>query len=231
MTLSQPAHATPDAAGSPSARRGRPAQLTGAEREARILDAIEQVVATKGLQGASMAAIARAAAMSKRTLYACYPSRDALFEAWVRRLRAAFVRPLTADERALPLRARLRRLLRREVEDGASQTRLTVLRAIIAEAPRHPDLARAFLREGPRAVRRTVAEELSRAVENGEIVAGDVNATAHLLCDMVCASPLDPLIDPDAAPLSAAEAEARLERALDVFLNGAATPQRAERSG
>lgn len=201
-------------------RRGRPTQLTVAERETLILDAIERIVTTKGLQGASMAAIARAAAMSKRTLYACYPSRDALFEAWVRRLRAAFIHPLTPGQRELPLRDRLRRLLRREVEDGASQTRLAVLRAIIAEAPRHPDLARAFLREGPRAVRATVAEELARAVARGEIVACDVAATAHLLCDMVCASPLDPLIDPDAGPLRAADAEARLERALDVFIDG-----------
>ncbi len=213
----------PIAAAAPIApRRGRPAQFTAAERETLILDAIEQVVATKGLQGASMAAIARTARMSKRTLYACCGNRDTLFEAWVRRLRAAFIHPLTPEQRALPVRDRLRRLLRREVEDGASQTRLTVLRAIIAEAPRHPDLARAFLREGPRAVRETVAEELSHAIAKGEIGDCDTAATAHLLCDMVCASPLDPLIDPDAAPLTAAEAEARLDHALDVFLNGAA---------
>lgn len=219
MTVSRQQDVQPAPSAAP--RRGRPAMLSAAERETRLLDAIEHVVATRGLQGASMAAVAREAGMSKRTLYACYPSRDALFEAWVRRLRAAFVRPLTPEQRALPLRERLRRLLRREVADGASQTRLTVLRAIIAEAPRHPDLARAFLREGPRFVRRTVAAELSRAAALGEIVTDDADATAHLLCDMVCASPLDPLIDPDAEPLSEAEAESRLERALDVFLNGA----------
>lgn len=201
-------------------RSGRPAQYTREEREALIFGALEQVVAKRGLQGASMAAIARAAGMSKRTLYAVFESRDALFEGWVRHTRASFMRPLEPQERELPVRDRLRRLLRRDAAADESWAGLMVLRAVIAEAPRHPELARAFHREGPDAARGILAEELARAVERGEIVVGDVKAAAHMLMDMVHAQKLDCLIDPDCAPPSNEVMQARIEEAIRVFLDG-----------
>lgn len=214
--------ARPDAK---AARPGRPAQMPAAEREQLVLDAMERVIAAKGLGGASMAAIAREAGMSKRTLYRLWDSRDAMFEALVRRLRASVVRPLRPEERDLPLAERLRRLLRPEARYAASEARAAVLRAIIAEAPRHPDLARAFVREGPRSARRIVQEELGRAVARGEIVAEDTEAAARLLCDMAYINPLDRLIDPDESAPSAVSADRRLELALRTFLGGAACRQ------
>lgn len=211
-------------------RRGRPARFARAEREALILEAMEQVVAAAGLPGASMAAIADAAGMSKRTLYACYGSRDALFEAWVRHVRASFVRPLPADAGELPIAERLRLLLRREVSAVTSERRRTVLRAIIAEAPRAPELASAFLREGPHAGRALVAQELARGAARGEISAPDPEAMARLLCDMAHSSPLDCLLDPHFVEPDPQEAEARLAWALDIFLNGA-RPRPATRHG
>lgn len=193
-----------------------------AERERIVLDAMERVIAAKGLGGASMAAIAREAGMSKRTLYTIRAGRDALFEALVRRLRASMLRPLAPDERDLPVEERLRRLLRPEVHGAASEARLAILRAVIAEAPRHPDLARAVAREGIHAARRIVREELDRAVARGEARIDDTADAARLLCDMACRDPIDRLIDPDEPPPSAATAEARLELALQTFLHGVA---------
>lgn len=200
-------------------RRGRPPRLSPAAREAAILDAMERLVAEKGFRGASMAAIARAAGMSKRTLYLAFESRDALFRAWVRRVRASLIRPLPPEAAALPLAERLRRLLRRDAEASARDPRLAVLRAVVAEAPTDPELACAFHREGPGAARAIVAEELRRARARGEIALDDVEAAAAILCDMACPSPLDRLIDP-AAP--EAPAAPRLELALRIFLDGAA---------
>ncbi|MDP3524882.1 MAG: helix-turn-helix domain-containing protein, partial [Hoeflea sp.] len=60
---------------------GRPRQLDTTEREAIIIDAAEQVILSQGLGGASMAAIAQEAGMSKRTLYEVFESRAALFAA------------------------------------------------------------------------------------------------------------------------------------------------------
>jgi AcrR family transcriptional regulator len=201
-------------------RRGRPPRYAPAERERRILDAMERVVAAAGLAGASMDAIAREAGMSKRTVYGVFKSRDALFDAWVRRARASVVRPLAPPERQLALADRLERLLRREVEGGVAAARFTVLRAVVAEAERQPELARALLREGADAARAIVRAELERAIAAGEITVEDPAAAAALLCDMVHPSPLDRLLDPDRGPPSRAEASARLALAVDTFLNG-----------
>ncbi|WP_108662303.1 TetR/AcrR family transcriptional regulator [Acuticoccus kandeliae] len=203
-----------------SGRRGRPPQLTHHERETAILDAVEAVAATKGLQGTTMSAIARAAGMSKRTLYTIYDSRDALFEAWVRRVRASIIRPLGKEEEDLPVEERLRRMLRYEAQGTVSEHRIMVLRALVAEGQRHPELARAFMRAGPETVRAMVRDELDRAVARGEIEAEDTACAAKLLCDMVFTNPLDKLVDPEPAITCAANVETRLELAIHIFLFG-----------
>ncbi len=214
---------------SPAHRGGRPARFSTQEREALILDALESVVAAQGLQGATVSAIARKAGMSKRTLYTLFPSRDAMFGAWVRRLRESVVHPLTEAERRLPLRDRLRRLLRSEAREGAEARRLLVLRSVIAEAPRHPDLAAAFRRQGPEAARCILQDELALACAAGELRTPDPAAAARLLFDMVHAGALDRLIDPGAPEDPAGEADRRLDLALDVFLEGSRMRERETR--
>ena len=206
--------------GSCTRRRGRPPSLCEAERRALILDAASRILASEGLQGTTMAAIAREAGMSKRTLYELFEDRDALFEACVRRTRLQLVRPLTEAERALPLAERLRILLR----PGGCLTEQSkaILRAVIAEAPAHPELARGFLREGPYGARRSLREELDRAVAAGEVEIEDTDATARILCNMSFQSPVETLVDPDAVPPAPEAVEACLARIITIFLHGVA---------
>jgi AcrR family transcriptional regulator len=158
--------------------------------------------------------------MSKRTLYAHYDGRTALVEAWVRRVRASLVRELPDDAGARPLAERLRLLLRREVQDAHSDRRLAALRAVIAEAPRNPDLARAVHRESAAAAKSLIEAELRRALAAGEIAGADPRTAADILFDMVYQSPLERLINPDAPPPSTAESDRRLDMAIAIFLNG-----------
>ena len=200
--------------------RGRPRQLDPAAREEMILDAMERVMVRSGLHGASMAAIARQAGMSKRTLYRVFGSRADLFEACVRRIRATYVRPLRAEDRDLPVGARLCKLLAPDIARAEQRTRGAILQAVVAEAPRHPDLARAFLREGPEEARRLVRAELERALGRGEIGVDDPDAAARLLVDMAHENPIDRLIDPTRPPPTPTEMTARAELAVRVFLRG-----------
>lgn len=206
-------------------RVGRPAVLAKDERESLILEAMERVVLEKGVRGASMAAIARSAGMSKRTLYAVYENRAALFGAWVRRRRSSAVRPLGPEAEGWPLEARLKALLRREAED-ATVARRHILRAIIVEGDANPDLAEAFLREGPMTARAIIAGELERAIRAGELAIDDIDAAAQLLHDMVFASKLEALLDPSLPLPSAEETAARLDLAIAVFLDGVPRPGR-----
>lgn len=181
---------------------------------------MERLLARDGVQAASMNAIACEAGMSKRTLYQVFGSRADLFEALVRRIRATFVRPLSDGERKLPIEARLLRLLAPDVSRIDHRVQLAILRAVVAEGPRHPELARAFLREGPQEARRVVRDELARAALQGEIRVDDVDAAARLLCDMTYENPIDRMVDPRLGAPSPAQITARAELALRVFLRG-----------
>lgn len=202
--------------------RGRPKQLAPQERETLILDAMERVLTIRGLDGASMAAIAREAGMSKRTIYQVFDSRSCLFTACIRRIRLSFVRPLAGTETAFPLRERLRRILMPDMRLAASEMPVAVLRAVVAEAKRYPDLATAFLEEGPNAAREVVRSELERAAADGEIRPVDAALAARILCDMVYECPIDRMIAPESSRRNPTEVEMRFQLALDIFLKGMA---------
>ncbi|MCI4662510.1 MAG: TetR/AcrR family transcriptional regulator [Neomegalonema sp.] len=192
------------------------------ERERAIIEAFETTVARAGLRGATMQAVAEAAGMSKRTVYDIFGSRDAIFTAWVRHIRAGFVRELHGQERALPLRQRLACLLGCEIKGTEYERRMMVLRAVCAEAETAPQIAQAFLREGPFVAQQIVQEELERARENGEIRIIDCALAAQMLLDMVHTGKLERILDPQKPAPTEAQTEAQLEMALDVFVSGIA---------
>src|SRR5262245_28078149 len=61
--------------------RGRPLQLSEAERRRRLLDAAERVFLDAGYGDATMDDVARKARMSKKTLYRLFPTKEQLFAA------------------------------------------------------------------------------------------------------------------------------------------------------
>ncbi|MEM5472081.1 TetR/AcrR family transcriptional regulator [Hoeflea sp. AS60] len=199
---------------------GRPRQLDTTERQAIIIDAAQKVILSQGLGGTSMAAIAQEAGMSKRTLYGIFESRAVLFAAIVRRIRNTVTRPLAESELELPLAERLRLLLTPTDEKFSDLLPLAILRAVIAEADRQPDLAREFLQEGPYALYGMVRLELDRSVASGEIRISDTGEAARLMTDMAHESVLEHLLRPQPA-LGRQEAYSRrLELAIRVFIGG-----------
>jgi TetR/AcrR family transcriptional repressor of mexJK operon len=201
---------------------GRPRQLDSSEREAIIIDAAERVIVAQGLAGASMAAIAHEAGMSKRTLYEVFESRTALFASIIRRMHNMFTRPLTTAELEQPLAQRLRLLLSPPGDKLADLLPLAILRAVITEAERQPDLVHEFLQEGPYALYAMIRAELDRSVDRGEIRISDTEAAARLLAGMAHESVLENLVIAQPARRRQEAFESRLELAIRVFLGGIA---------
>ena len=201
-------------------RPGRPRQLAINEREAIIIDAAERVILSQGLGGASMAAIAQEAGMSKRTLYEVFACRAALFASVVRRIRNMVARPLTERELELPLSDRLRLLLTPANGDFSDVLPMTILRAVIVEAERQPDLAREFLQEGPYALYGMIRLELDRSVSRGEIRISDTEAAARLMADMVYENVLEHLVASQPACGRQQAYDRRLDLAIRVFVGG-----------
>ena len=143
MSNSAPAHESPKKPPRPvPSRRGRP-PASEAERARRILDAAEQVFTTTGYGAATMEAVARAAGMSKKTLYALYPDKQRVLAAVIV---AADDFPWEDDART-PLadpREELRHRLLASARFVLSPRQIRLTRLLISEAAHAPELADDF---------------------------------------------------------------------------------------
>ena len=119
-----------------------------------------------GFDGASMNDIARAAGVSKGTLYAYFNSKDELFEAIIRGEFAQAAERLCAFRREGDARAMLTdfgvRLIRRMSEPET----LALARVVLAAVEKFPNIGRAFYEAGP-AFRRDQARRRARGAGKG----------------------------------------------------------------
>tara|TARA_R110000851_G_scaffold154042_2_gene296174 strand:- start:10 stop:648 length:639 start_codon:yes stop_codon:yes gene_type:complete len=199
-------------------RRGRPVTLSCEDRREAIFAALEAVHAERGLDGATMEAIAARAGMSKRTLYTAFASRSTLFRAYIDKVANGFIRPLPDSDTALPIAERLERVLSQGRHQGYGLP-LEILRAFVAQVPRAPDIGRDLVQTLMRRDMCILKAELERGLARGEIAVEDTTDAALLLLDMVRPWPLESLLDPDC--LATPEALAtRQKLAIKVFLKG-----------
>lgn len=202
-------------------RRGRPIVLPPEERQKRIFEALETVYRETGLDGASMDALASCAGMSKRTIYAIFPSRAALLQAYLEQDGGGFIRPVPDGMGDRPLAERLRLTLPSELGPCGLGLPWEILRGLVAERRAAPGAACGMLERTTDAYRRILADELHRGCVRGEVEIDDVEAAAALLLDMLRPWPIETLLDPGRLP-DAATMAARLDMAISIFLQGTA---------
>jgi AcrR family transcriptional regulator len=119
-------------------------------KRAQIRAAARQLLLQHGFQGTTTDAIAAAASISKETLYRYYARKEDLFVDALRSLtveRAVWVRLM--ERPAAPSTARQLRALLRSAAQGLLDTMmqaeyLAMLRLIVAESPRFPELGDVF---------------------------------------------------------------------------------------
>ncbi|WP_375262304.1 TetR/AcrR family transcriptional regulator [Palleronia sp.] len=191
--------------------------MSTADRIERIFDALDAVFDRHGLDGTTMAAIAAEAGMSKRTLYAVFCDRDALFSAYMDQIRSEFVHDLTDEDRALPLEGRLRRLLAPAPRPRPSGLPLAVLRMALAGGEDLPEATRACLASFVQRDRASIRAELDRAVSRNEAQIKDTAQAAAILEAMVRPSIGDILLNPG-EPANKDEKHARFNAGLELFL-------------
>jgi AcrR family transcriptional regulator len=150
-------------------RRARSEEQRRAKLQA-ILDAALDVFAEKGFADTRLDDVALRAGVAKGTLYLYFESKQALFEALIR---SGIAAPIEAIEDKvlgldLPAEATLRMLFTFLRQDVLATRRKEIVRLILSEAGRFPEIAALYHREvvgrGMRLLRR-VAE---RAIARGE---------------------------------------------------------------
>jgi AcrR family transcriptional regulator len=161
-------------------RCGRPRRELAGEVEERILDAAGKVFLERGFEGASVEEIAEVARAGKPTIYARYGSKEALFAAVVARK----VRANTSIERVAAMGStteqRLEAIASVLLERILSPESIGLMRAVVAEARRFPDLAISVKRQARDLGIESVARLLCEVTQSGEMGAPPAFASDHL---------------------------------------------------
>ncbi|MEO0035007.1 MAG: hypothetical protein RLZZ501_1030 [Pseudomonadota bacterium] len=156
---------------------------SAAKRDA-ILDAACAVFLEQGYAAASMDAVAARAGVSKATIYAHFTDKDDLFGAVIR-VRCERNRTFAAIGPALDARATLTMVGRRLLELLLQPDTLAVYRLVTAEAPRQPELARAFYESGPGTGKAEIARMLVDLGKRGLLAVEDPWRMADLFTGML----------------------------------------------
>ena len=195
-------------------RRGRPTVGAAQARTDALLRVAGELFEHDGFEGVSMAAVARAAQVSKTTLYARYPDKMALFRAigsYACRLPAGRIASVETEGR--DPRIVLEDFARAIIETTGHGEADRFLRLAIFEARRFPDLAAQILVES-RAVVAPLSAYLAGLDRNGVIVCANAPLLADQFVALLTGGPAG-LLAP--AP-EGSDADERISDALDLFL-------------
>ncbi|EFH11755.1 TetR/AcrR family transcriptional regulator [Pseudoroseomonas cervicalis] len=139
-----------------------------------ILEAAAALFMAEGLAAVSMDAVARAAGVSKATLYAHFSGKDALFTEIVqgncRRLQGSVDAALV--DHALPLEQALAQLGTGWLGFLLQPKVRALHRVVLAESGRSPELAAAFYQAGPVTLRRWLEQWLEGEKARGRLAPG-----------------------------------------------------------
>lgn len=146
----------------------------------QVLEGARVIFLRDGFDGASVDDIARAAGVSKATLYSYFPDKRLLFMevAKAECRRQADEAEALIDDKA-PAADVLRLAATRIVDFMLSDFGQRVFRICVAESDRFPGLGHEFYHSGPLLIRDRLAEFLRKAIARGELQIDDVNLAAE----------------------------------------------------
>jgi AcrR family transcriptional regulator len=122
-------------------RAGRPPRALAGQVDERILDAAGKVFIERGFTGASVDEIAEAARAGKLTIYARFPSKEALFNAVIERLARQNTGIEVASSPGATIDDRLEALATAILTRVLAPETMGLIRVAVAEARRFPDVA------------------------------------------------------------------------------------------
>ncbi len=190
------------------------------EKARQILDGAREVFLRDGFDGASMNDIARAAAVSKGTLYTYFQSKDLLFAEMIRheKRQQAERGCLWAEGTDESLPDTLRRIGYDLITMLIRPENLAQVRTVMAVAQKFPAIGRAFYEAGPKFGISRLATLLDRHVASGEIDVPDTTLAATQFLLLCKADILTRRMFCVGEPVDDREIEATVASAVTVFL-------------
>lgn len=168
----------------PPARTG-PGRPKDPAKRAAILTAARGLFFSNGVEGVGMEEIARRAKVSKMTVYGHFRDKAAILSAIVgaeaRRMTSALDQmpgdPRNLEQRLIAFGTALLTFL-------TSPEMLAFERLLMAQAARHPDLARAMIEAEPRFGHQKLAEHLAEATARGQLAIAAPTTAAEQLTSL-----------------------------------------------
>lgn len=159
------------------------------ERRDHILEVAGKSFMENGYAGTTMSAIASTLGGSKGTLWSYFPSKDVLFDAFLDRATQQFRAELQLKLReADTLERALGRLGEILIAKLTSPDTIALLRLVIGEAGRFPEVGRIYYERGPQPMLELVSGLLQHAMDRGLLRRDDPRHAAQYLVALYSAA-------------------------------------------
>ncbi|MBL4768502.1 MAG: TetR/AcrR family transcriptional regulator [Rhodobacteraceae bacterium] len=164
----------------------QPATIVRTGRKfSQVLEGARQVFMADGFEGASVDDIARAAGVSKATLYSYFPDKRLLFMEVAQTECARMAdNALELIDPTQPPHLVLKIAATQIVSLLLSDFAQRIFRICVAESDRFPELGRSFYASGPEMGRERMSEYLREAIERGELKIDDVTMAAEQFSEL-----------------------------------------------
>ncbi len=209
-------------------RAGRPTRERAALRQAELLDVALDLFLARGFEQTTVEAVAAAVSMTKRTVYARYEDKAALFKAAVRR---AILRTQTSPEALAALdtgelESTLVAFAQWRVAHVTKPAGLRLQRILATESYRFPEIFTWSYEDGAGPALAFLTDLLRRHDSAGAVCIDRPELAANVFMSMVIGGPVRIIVSGNS--LSQSEIDERIGYAVALFLNGV-RPRRGRR--
>lgn len=185
----------------------------------QVLEGARDVFMADGFEGASVDDIARAAGVSKATLYSYFPDKRLLFTE-VLRNECARQECGAADlvPQGCSLRAALETAAERFLDVLLTDFSRRMFRICVAEADRFPELGRMFYQSGPMMIRERLTAFFREAEARGDLRIEDFDLAADQFAELCKADLLTRMVFNVSDSFSREERQRIVQGAVETFL-------------
>jgi len=195
----------------------------GGAKQRQIMDGARAVFLNAGFDGASMNDVARAAGVSKGTLYAYFSSKDELFEAIIRAEYGQTAEKLCTFKREGDARAMLTDFGVRLIARLTQPAHVALARVVIAAAEKFPNIGRTFYEAGPLFGATRLAAELAALDRAGALKVENRERAAWQFVDLCQSFVYKRLLFRVVESATSEEIEEAVAAGVEVFLKAYGT--------
>jgi len=197
-----------------------PSQVESDKRR-QILDGARRVFLASGFDGASMGEIARAAGVSKGTLYVYFDSKEALFEALIILEKTSLAETLfTFDPADTDIPAVLTRLGLSFLTEMSKPEHISVHRMVIGVCEKFPHFGQVYYEAGPARGVARLAAYLDVQMQGGRLRIADTTLAAQHFLHLCLAGLLTRLLFAAGGMADEARKRFQVAEAVRMFLAG-----------